>query len=42
MSDKFFDWLSRKYGLWEAKFRELDDESRENLIREYCSIANWR
>lgn len=42
MPDKFYDWLARKYGFWKSWFYEQDEEYQETLIREYCSIANWR
>ena len=39
MSDKFFDWLARKYGWSEETLSMLDEEFQETLVNEYCSIA---
>lgn len=43
MSEKFFDWLARKYGFGKEYFEQLekdDPDFAELLIREYCSIAS--
>lgn len=39
MSDRFFNWLARKYGWSEETFSKLDEDFRESLIREYASIV---
>ena len=40
MSDRFFDWLIRKYGWGREEWKEdLDEDFQEVLIREYASIA---
>lgn len=39
MSDKFYNWLARKYGWGELTFSTLDEDFQETLVREYCSIA---
>lgn len=39
MSCRFYDWLSRKYGIWEEKFKELDPAVQENLIMEFAEIV---
>ena len=40
MSEQFYNWLGRKYGWSEETFAELDEDFREVLIREYCSIVS--
>lgn len=39
MNERFFNWLTRKYGWSEDTFSELDEEFQESLIQEYCSIV---
>lgn len=39
MSDKFFEWLARKYGWSDETFVQLDQEFQDTLIREFASIA---
>lgn len=39
MSEKFYNWLSRKYGFWPEKFEQLDKDFQESLINEYASIV---
>ena len=39
MSDRFYDWLSRKYGWSDETFLELDEEFQDALILEFSSIA---
>lgn len=39
MSDKFYDWLVRKYGWSDETFVELDEDFQEALINEFSSIA---
>lgn len=42
MSEKFYNWLCRKYGWGEAEFLEIernDPEFADSLFREYASIA---
>lgn len=39
MSDKFFNWLIRKYGWGREEWEnDLDEEFQEKLICEYASI----
>jgi len=40
MGERFYDWLTRKYGWGEETFKELDEEFREVLVREYSSIVS--
>lgn len=39
MSDRFIDWLARKYGWSDETFSELDEEFQNTLIYEYASIV---
>lgn len=40
MSDKFYNWLARKYGWGEETFSNLDEDFQNVLVREYSSIAS--
>jgi len=40
MDERFYNWLTRKYGWGEETFKELDEEFREVLVREYSSIVS--
>lgn len=39
MSDRFYDWLVRKYGWSDETFADLDEDFQEKLIGEFSSIA---
>lgn len=39
MSDRFYNWLARKYGWGKETFSKLDEEFQEVLINEFSSIA---
>lgn len=43
MSEKFFDWIARKYGIWKEYFEQLEEDDpdfSESLVREFSSIAS--
>jgi hypothetical protein len=39
MSERFYNWLARKYGWSDETFGELDEDYQNTLISEFCSIA---
>ena len=39
MSERFYNWLARKYGFDRSEFTELDEDFQESLLREYASIV---
>ena len=39
MSERCYNWLSRKYGWSDETFSELDEDFQNALISEFCSIA---
>lgn len=39
MSERFYAWLSRKYGFDREIFAGLDEDFQDVLVREYVSIV---
>lgn len=39
MSERFYNWLARKYGWSDETFSELDEDFQNTLVKEFSSIA---